>query len=506
MIIPQGSLTAPRGFNQRQRVEQTAIILAAGLLIALAIVVGTYVLGKPKLLAGVLGGPIFILLTMRWPEVGILSLVGITGGLIDTNWLPILGLGPVSVHIPEMMLAVLLGLLGLRLTTQRGFRLYFSPLLVPLLIFMAVAVISMFNAVLLHDTGANQALRFMRIIVQWCLFIPVIGLIRDRRSLRRLINGLWVLASVLALAAVFRQRLPFLHPAILPVHEMALTTAGVTFETVPRRFFVGDPVLFVMLPLTLGHLAIVREHERSTRWVWGMVGLLCLLSFWLLYSFQRNFWLCAAFEVALLAAMLRGPERLRLTKRITLFLAVLVVYIAVLQAVQPGQIDRLLTAANNRIVSLLRAPTRSDSSTTWRVAENHYALRQIARNPVLGVGLASTYRPPLENEDTIQDVSLGAYVHNAYLWLAVMMGLAGLLPFLALCLLYLYRALAVGRMIEDTTLRAVCLGFGVGFAGAMISNIVAPFFLQRWSLTIYATMMGITEVSLRLEQRHRIAR
>lgn len=497
---------ARRNLAGRQYVQQVVVILAAGLLIAGTILVGTYVLGKPKLLVGVLGGPIFALFTIRWPEVGILSLVGITGGLVDTDWLPILRFGPVSVHIPEIMLAVLLGLLVLRATAHRGFRLHFSPLHVPLLLFMAMAVISMFNAVALHGTDANQALRFMRIIVQWSLFIPVVGLIHDRRSLRRLINGLWVLASVLALAAVFRQYLPFLHPAILPVHKMTLTTAGVSFESVSRQFFVGDPVLFITLPLTLSHLAIVHEHERPTRWVWGMIGLLCLLSFWLLYSFQRNFWVCTAFEVALLGAILRNTERLRLVKRGVLWLTVLAIYIAVFQAVQPGQADRVRTAANNRIVSLLRAPTRADSSTTWRVAENHYALRQIARNPALGVGLASTYRPPLENEDAIQDVSLGAYLHNAYLWLAVMMGLAGLLPFLALCLIYLYRALAYGRTIEDTTLRAVCLGFGVGFAGAMVSNIVAPFFLQRWSLTIYATMMGITEVSLRLEQRHRKTR
>jgi O-antigen ligase len=96
------------------------------------------------------------------------------------------------------------------------------------------------------------------------------------------------------------------------------------------------------------------------------------------------------------------------------------------------------------------------------------------------------------------------YVHNAYLWVWVMAGAVGLVPFLLLYGLFVIRGLLRWRSVKGSIVqrgsgtKAVVLGFTLGIVGQMIGNIVAPNFLQSWSLVIFAIILGANEVIYRL--------
>jgi hypothetical protein len=74
------------------------------------------------------------------------------------------------------------------------------------------------------------------------------------------------------------------------------------------------------------------------------------------------------------------------------------------------------------------------------------------------------------------------------------MGTPALIFFLWLCFRFLYRGFRTWPQISDPTQRAVVLGFTLAFVGQMVSNLVAPNFIQNWVLIIYPIMMGINEL------------
>jgi hypothetical protein len=57
--------------------------------------------------------------------------------------------------------------------------------------------------------------------------------------------------------------------------------------------------------------------------------------------------------------------------------------------------------------------------------------------------------------------------------------------------------------LRDDEFIGMYLGFGTGYLGMMISNIVAPNFVQSWALIIYPVAMGVNEVIYRLNQQEK---
>lgn len=473
----------------RRRIGELGLSIALGGAIGLGVVVSSTYLAKPLLLVGLVAGCIFAVVTIRWPEIGILALVAITGGLIDTDALPFLDLGPVSFHISDLVLFLLLGLVFLRATGRRGFRLFGSPLSAPLLLFFGAVVVSVLNGMFIYGVGLNSLLRMARVLAYWLAFFPTLHLVRDERSLRRLIAGLWTLAAILIVGVVFPGSLSFLH--LLPGRTVELTTAGRAIAGVTRFYSVSERLLYVMIPVAIGTLATVNKKHQLWR-----VGVLAGLLVWLFRSFQRNYWLTTLLGCGVLLFLLSGQERLRLAKRLLPFVMIGLVLLAATQLAQVQPILNLVHVAGDRLASLIEDPFRADPNIRWRLFENQEALQQISRHPLLGIGLRNSYRPLMAGEGGSS--ILDWYAHNAYLWITVMMGLLGLIPFAWLSIAYLMRVLRWWRRIPDDEFRGVYVGFGMAFMGMMVSNLVAPNFVQSWSLTIYPVMMGICEGILRV--------
>jgi O-antigen ligase len=96
------------------------------------------------------------------------------------------------------------------------------------------------------------------------------------------------------------------------------------------------------------------------------------------------------------------------------------------------------------------------------------------------------------------------YIENGYLYIAVMMGLVGLLPFLWLCAAYLLRVVRHQHEIRDDGLRAIYLGLGAAFLGMAVCNVVIPAFVIGTRLVFFPLAMAISEVILRIEREKRV--
>ena len=93
------------------------------------------------------------------------------------------------------------------------------------------------------------------------------------------------------------------------------------------------------------------------------------------------------------------------------------------------------------------------------------------------------------------------YVENGYLYIAVMMGLAGLIPFLWLSGAYITRFLHYQGEVQDKNLRSFYLGFGMAFLGMATCNLASPTFVIGTRLVFFPLIMAISEVIIRLERQ-----
>jgi hypothetical protein len=480
-------------YNYKQ--IQLGLVILSSIGVGLAVIVSTYYVNNVKLLIGLVGGLVFILLTMRWPEFGILCLLALMSGLVSLTWLPLLHLGPISLNISDVMLLMLLALVFLRATTQPGFTLFGSPLMQPLFLFIGSFLIAAVNAILIFGVNANIVLRTIRVLSLWIVFFPTLQLVRDEKALRRLLIGLLIFTGILLIGVLFPNRLE----PLLPVEERMAGTGSETYSDFTRLYFAGDMILYAMIPVTVASLAIIKRGNQLWR-----IGLLGFLLFWVFRTFFRQYWLTLLATCIILLGFLSSRERLRLLKRMAPAIAVGILLVIVLIVTQPAWVERIVYVITDRVGSLLKDPLKREGSLQWRAIETHYALIKISQNPILGIGLANSYRPPMVSEaDTMYSGWASKYVENGYLYIAVMMGLVGLLPFLWLCASYLLRVLRYHHEIRDDDLRTVYLGFGAAFLGMVACNLATPTFVIGSRLVFFPVAMAVSEVILRLEREKR---
>lgn len=473
------------------------LVILMSVTVGLAVIVATYYVENAKLIVGVVGGMAFVLITMRWPEFGILCLVALLSGFIQLTWLPSLHLGPISLQISDIILFLLLGLVFLRATTQRGFVIFGSPLTFPLLLFIGAFVLSAVNAILIYHVDLNLVLRTVRVLILWMVFIPILQLVRDEQALRRLLLGLLIFTCVLLIGVLFPNKLgPF-----LATDENALKTGTQVYAGFTRLYYAGDVILYAMVPVTVASLAIIKKGNQFWRTV-----LLVLLFYWAFRTGYRQFWLTLFVICSLLFVFFSGQERLRLLKRLAPAVIASMLLIVVLMAVQPARVERVVYVVTDRLGSLLDNPLSREASLQWRAIETRYALLQIGRHPIFGLGLANRYRPPMEFEsgESMYSDWTFRFLENGYLYIAVFMGLVGLLPFLWLCVAYLFRVFRHQNEVRDDSLRAIYLGFGAAFLGMVVCNVATPTFVIGTRLIFFPLAMAISEVIFRLEGEKRV--
>lgn len=474
---------------------RSGLVVLSSVGVGLAVIVSTYYVDNAKLLVGLIGGLAFVLLTMRWPEFGILCYVALLSGLIHLGSLPALRLGPISLQISDAILMLLLGLVFLRTTAQPGFTLYSSPLILPLLLFIGAFILSAMNAVLIQGVGPNTVLRSARVLILWVMFIPTLQLVRDEGALRRLLIGLMIFTGALLFGVLF----PNLLSPVLYIEEVAPGTGVQAHSSFTRIYYSGDMILYAMIPVTVASLATIKRGNQLWR-----IGLLSLLLYWVYRTYFRQYWLTLFVVCVLLLVFFSSQERMRLLKRMTPAMITGVLLVVVLMATQPTRIERIISPLTDRVTSLGQNPLK-EASLQWRVIETRYALQHISRSPLFGIGLGNTYRPPMESESDLSSFGdwTSKYIENGYLYIALMMGLVGLLPFLWLCAIYLLRVIQHQHEIQDDGLRAVYLGFGAAFLGMMACNIATPTFVIGSRLVFFPLAMAISEMVLRLEREKR---
>ena len=453
--------------------------LAAALLAGLFLGVLLLERGAVLPLAGI-GAAALVWVTVSRAEAVLLLLLAFATSLIPGDLNLSVRLAVVNVYVTDLLFMPLLAVLLLRLLLRDGWRWRSTPLDLPLLLFLGATVSGMLTASLTRGVPLADTTYEAHFLLYYVAFFLVTNMVRRPEQLRRLVIGGFAIALLVALTIVVQGlgvAIPFVSASILR-----------TDEGVIRMFHPGGSLLFHSLIVVTCYLLLAGAETRLL----PIVSAGGLLAVALAMGLSRNTLIAAAVGLLVGVIILRGRHLSRLMVPGILLLAIIGAVLWLETNGQSSFLGRYLEAYGTRVSRMLSGDLLTDADTlNWRLREVEYAVPLVRENPVLGIGLSVPYRPPFYVTDP-----LTRYIHNSYLWLWLKTGLVGLVAFLWLSYRFLTRSLRLWQGNSSDLMQALVLGTGLAFLGDMLSNLVAPSFVQDWGSLVYPLLLGAVECAL----------
>ena len=154
---------------------------------------------------GILIGITFLAIGLKRPEIFILAYLVLTASIIQQTRAQSVSLGFGTVYFTDMLIFLLFGTILMRSLAESRFRLVSTPLDIPLLIFLVTSFVSTILAVTNGSVLFLQSLGEVRVVGSYLLFFAVTNLVRDKRQVMLLIEGLLGLAVLVAVTTIIRR-------------------------------------------------------------------------------------------------------------------------------------------------------------------------------------------------------------------------------------------------------------------------------------------------------------
>jgi O-antigen ligase len=423
----------------------------AGLLVGIALIVGALLVyltpvGGVAVMVGAVGA-LLMLRDVRWGLFALLAIIC----LLPFASLPFkIGFTPTFL---DLALGALYAVWGMRLITRRQDDFVLTPVGLPVLIFVVLALFS-FVMGLAHARPSSRDLRtFAEVLMGFGLFFLAVNHVRQESLLRQVTAVAILAGGAEAVIGVFLYAIPkiwavrFLNP---------LGRLGYPVGLGALRFINDDPnrpmraigtsvdpnilgaLLVIVMSIAVAQL-FARRPVLPRIWVAASTGVMGLCLF-LTYSRSSMLGVVAA---AGLLALLRY-------RRLLVILAIV------------GILVLLLPQTQAYVSNWLQGIRFQDRSTQMRMGEYKDALELIRRYPWIGVGFVGT-----------PDIDLYLAVASIYLAFAEQMGMVGLAAFLLVMIAFFLHLFRVWRALPaGAPLEPFLLGYGAAVFGSLVSGIL----------------------------------
>ena len=441
---------------------------------------------RVKLLAGL---PV-VFVVFYSPHLLILLMLAVSSTVIDSASTTVIA----RFTAVELCLLLLLGLILARALSDRGENaLVRTPLDWPIFLFFVASVISLLNAKYILRTYNFKTMAIWRVLFDYMVFFAVTNFVRTRRQLMTLVGGMFVMATVVA-ALMIAQQAAGASTSIIPgIKSWTATALNEEFSGVARVSLPGSALVYVMLmPALILH--VTPEYLKGRKWL-SLIPVV-LLPMGIAFTFDRNMWIGATLA-AIAFILISRIESKKFLMLIGAWIVVAAFFVPLAKTYYP-KVDAIVEALSFRASSLFAGDELVyDSSTQWRLEENRLAIPKIQERPILGLGPGSDWRRSARGGQ----YWLTHYIHNAYLYLLLDLGIAGFLPFLCFAILALIRGFSSWRRIREPVMRGLVLGFTLSFIAVLSSCTTSPRLLEASYVPLIGVMLGINEVIIRLGER-----
>ncbi len=447
--------------------------------------------------AALVGGALLAFLT---PVGGVAVMVAAVGALLvlrDVRWglfallavvclLPFASL-PFKVGFTPTFLDLIFGALyavwGARLITRRQGDFVLTPLGLPVLVFMALAVFC-FLLGLSHARPAMNDLRtFGEIMMGMGVFFVVINNVRDRSLVRQLTAALILAGAAEGALGVFLYLIPqawavrFLNP---------LGRLGYPVGPGALRFINDDPnrpmraigtnidpnILGAMLVIVVAISTTQLFARRPVLRRGVLLVALVAMGVCLFLTYSRGSMVGAVVAVGVVAVL-----RYRRLLLLMLVVGVLVLFLPQTQAY---------------LAHFVQGVQIADRSTQMRMGEYRDALKLIRRYPWIGVGFVGT-----------PDIDLYLAVASIYLTLLGQMGLVGLVAFLVVMAVFMVYVWHGWRASRGGDWEPFVLGYGTAILGCLVSGVFDhTLFTYPHAVALMWFTLGMGVAAVRVAEFH----
>ncbi|NSW52429.1 MAG: O-antigen ligase family protein [Anaerolineae bacterium] len=478
---------------KNQTIQQMSIAALCGLVLGLfclfldprLVMVGVF---------GLLGAAILI----RYPELGILTIIIFLSTVINEESMPVIDVGPLMVYITDVITIWLFIILVVRMLVDPEYELRFNKITLPLLLFFLWSATSTTIRVIQGSSGLNlgNAVQEFRIIAYYMVFFILINLIRDEKQLNRLLNGLFLLATITSLTNIAQyalgQNFTFLSGRVEPFSGEDPQFSNVTRITDnPGEGLITTSFIVLTVKLFQSKFTM-RNIARFVQWV--------IVAGALLISFNRTHWGVAAISV-LITFLMTKPERRKQILTWALYLSWIIPLVLIPAFIAPqSEYGQLINASLLRISTVFSPEaytSTTESTIVWRNFEYDYGLPQIANHPLFGLGLGSNYRPFIEGIDYTEFQGQG-YTHNGHLWIAMKTGLVGWFFFLTFLITFITNGFRNWRAVSNPRMQTIYLGFTLVGLSILLASILHPIVMTIFWTPVIGTFLGINDVIFRL--------
>ncbi len=415
-------------------------------------------------------------------EFGLYALIAVAV-LLPFGAIPLnMGFNPTFL---DLGLVAVFGVWLARIMTRQDEGFVFSPLGLPILVFLILAVFS-FIAGLAYAPPDREVIRhFAEVLIAIALFFVVVNVVKTRALLGRVVTVLIVAGFVSAALGILFYFLP--HNTTIYLLSMLRVFKYPTGDGI-LRFIEDDPanpmraISTSIDPNVLGGLMVL-VGVLTTPQLFAAKPLLprkLLIVMWgtmvvcMMLTFSR-----AAFMGFGLALAVIATVRYRPMLALLMLGGVVILFLPITQEYVGHLIDAFMVG---------------DRATQMRVGEYKDAFILISRYPIFGVGFGGS--PDI-------DTYLG--VSSVYLLMAEEMGLVGLSVFLITMGLFFYRAAVawLAGLAGDAFLTPILLGVAGALLGAMIAGLADHYFFNLkfpHSVVLFWLFTGLGMVTMRLKE------
>jgi O-antigen ligase len=337
--------------------------------------------------------------------------------------------------------------------------------------FAAIVVLSFALAIFHFHNKIPNIYRDGRVFLYW-LWLPILWRMSasEAGGVQKLVRVIVAIAYIVVLLAVFQWLTGVQVVAVGLVASLGATSGfneEVTRVQMPGFLFVTWAIIWLTLQVLF---------KRVNLLIGG--GLILALLLGLYVNFGRGLWTWTFIGVMLPLFFIGGS---RAAKLLATVLVAGVLGVGTLAVVKPSVLENI----SERLLSVKNEGGKR-SSYGWRQLENHEAVLTLQRSPLVGVAMGGEYRPWLhELRLFFEHVR---YLHNSYLFIAVKLGIPGLLCLLFFC----WRAWNGARKglpeaaQEQRVTLLTCLAF---FPAAMGLSITQPEFMNTYSVLLFVIVI-----------------
>ncbi|NPV87524.1 MAG: O-antigen ligase family protein [Anaerolineae bacterium] len=477
-----------RSLRQGIDIEGRLQLLLAGLL---GVILGFSFAYVPAVYVAVAVAVIFlVVLAIRSPQFAVLGILVLLSSVIAEEKLPRIGAGSFKIWITDLLIIGLMALIVIRLLADRTYKLFRSPVALPLVLFLLWVLLSSLRGYFFLGNSRNDVVIETRISLYYLTTFCVLYLIRSKPKIQFLLDSFYFLASIAALAMLAQYALGAQVPFLSSGKIYQFSEGGA--PTVTRvQGTVGEGLVTTAFILKTVTMFIDRLRFRKVidlaQWLVIGAGLLT--------TFNRTHWLMVLIALLITVALVRREERRRIILWGVVVIFLLISVSAFIVLLRPdGEAAQFIYAAAGRFVSVAAGDLYTNertSSLLWRNFEYEYGIPQIYKHPLMGLGMGAQYRPVLAvDHKTFEGWT---YSHNSNLWIAMKTGLVGFALYLWFFIAFIWHALMKWRAIPLVSHRGFVLGSALGCLVILIGANIHPFGMQLEWVPVISVIIGLSE-------------